>query len=209
MEQLSAIFYKLTMRLFHAFGTSVEPQAVRSVLITSARSGEGKSFIAQQLSAYLAGMSNEKILLVDANFEQANARQDKGAANGNGFSDCLTSGEYANLDFRATKYPNLSVLSVGRNCKPGLLFKPQPVQEFLERMAGKFSVVLIDGGTASTSGCLPHVAGGIILVVDTLKTRREVVQGAMANMDVDAGKYYGVILNKKVHYIPTSFYKFL
>lgn len=204
MNQLSGTFYALTMRLFEQLRGS----SGRSVLISSARGEEGKTFISRNLATYMAELAHDDILLVDANLERPTLHQAYGLDEGQGFSDALASGQFDTVPVHATSLPNLKVMTVGQTRKPGVLFKPQFFADFLAHYGPQYGLILFDGGVLGTSGCLPHQCDGTIMVVDSGKTRREVIQGVMAQANVDRSRYFGAILNKRMQYIPRSLYRY-
>jgi Mrp family chromosome partitioning ATPase len=207
MDHLPSIFLDLGMRLVDASSSRKTGSPACSVLIASARHGEGKTFIARCLAAHLANVSNENVLLVDADFRHSGVKGEPLEAPGYGFSDCLLNGEVERAELRNTEIPNLKLLAAGGSRNPALLYRAHAMQAFLSAIASRFSMVIIDGGTVESCGCMPHVASGIVMVIDSQKTRREVVQGAMSGLNVERNKYYGVILNRKAKYIPKTLYK--
>lgn len=205
MNQLSGTFYALTMRLFERLRT--EPGS-RAVLVSSARGEEGKTFVARSIAAYMADLSHDDILIVDANLEHPALHQHYGVKNERGFSDCLATEDFDAVQLYATRQANLKLMTVGQTRKPGLLFKPQSFASFLDHFGKQFGLIVFDGGLLGSAGCLPHQCDGTIMVVDAGKTRREVIQGVMAQANVERSRYLGVILNKRMQYIPRSLYRY-
>lgn len=204
MRQLSGPFYALSMRLFE----QLRGGGGRAVFISSARPEEGKTFVAHNVAAYLAELSPDRILLVDANLERPSLHTAYGVSNDIGFSDALADGRFGEVPVHATLQPNLKLMTVGQALKPGVLFKPQHFADFLAHFGRDFGVILFDGGLLGASGCLPHQCDGTIMVVDAGKTRREVIQGVMAQANIERSRYLGAILNKRIQYIPRVFYRY-
>ena len=208
MSHLSSTFYALTLRLFDMLRQKEARATGRVVLISSARNEEGKTFMARAIAQYMADLSNDRVLLVDGNLDRPSLHQHYALKNGLGFSDCLVNGDFAGATVQDTAQANLKIMTVGQTRKPGLLFKPQSFAAFLQHFGSQFELILIDGGLLGASGCIPHQSDGIIMVVDASKTRREVIQGVMAQANVERSRYLGAILNKRMQYIPRALYRY-
>lgn len=210
MNQLSGSYYAMSMRLLDMLRDrdAAEPGRGRTVLVTSARPGEGKTFVSRLTAAYMADLSSDKVLLVDGNLERPALHREFGIANGPGFSDCMATGEFDLALHKCDLPANLSLLTAGSKLKPGLLFKPQVFEDFLSHCRARFGLVVIDGGPLATTGCMPHQTDGVIMVIDSGRTRREVIQGVMSQAKVARSRYLGAVLNKRVQYIPRSLYRF-
>ena len=203
----SGTFYPLTLRLFDILHRPEGERGGRVVLVSSARAEEGKTFVARAVAHCMADLSNDAVLLVDGNIEDPSLHRHYGAENTLGFSDCLASGNCAAAQLHDTPRTNLKVMTIGQTPKPGLLFKSQAYSAFLEHFRSRFAVILIDGGLLGASGCLPHQSDGTIMVVDSSRTRREVIQGVMAQANVEKSRYLGAVLNKRMQYIPGPLYR--
>jgi Mrp family chromosome partitioning ATPase len=210
MEQHARPFYNLAMRIFSELRRR-EAQAARQrvLLVTSARPHEGKTFVAQALAAHLAALSSEQIAVVDCNGERPMLHKVYGVENGFGVFDCLATQRFDRAEFRAPPEQNVHILPVGQEIKPGLLFKPEPIALFLEELAKRFGICILDGDVLGNCGSLAHLAGGVIMVVDSSRTRREVIQGIMTQADLPHDQYVGVVLNRRIQCIPQMMYKFL
>ncbi len=208
MSQLSGIHYALSLRLFEMLQQRDIAASCRTILISSARSEEGKTFTARCIAHCMADLCNDAVLLVDGNLERPSLHVHYGLGNGIGFSDCLAGQAAESVTLHDTAQANLKVMTVGQTRKPGLLFKPRMYAEFLQHFAARFSWILIDGGSLGTSGCVPHQSDGVIMVVDSSKTRREVIQGVMAQANIDRSRYLGAVLNRRMQYIPRKLYRF-
>ena len=209
MEELAIPFYNLAMHIIADARDRASHAGGRVILLTSARPGEGKTFMARALATYLAGLSADEIALVDCNAQRPALNEVYGVRNGFGAFDCLTTRAPARAEFHQGPVPNLKILPVGQARKPGLLFKPEPVKALVDHLAQHFGVSILDGDVLGSCGSLAHLAHGVIMVVDASNTRREVVQGVMSHANLDRNKYVGAILNRRIQYIPRSFYKHL
>lgn len=209
MNPLNGSFYAMSMRLMGMLRerSATTPGRGRAVLVTSARPGEGKTYVARMIANCMADLSSDAVLLVDANLEKPALHKVFGMPEGPGFTDCMASGSFDGAGI-AGGHDNLHVMPAGSVLKPGLLFKPQTFEAFLGHFTARFGLVLIDSGPLATTGCMPHQSDGIVMVVDSSRTRREVIQGVMGQAKVDRERYLGAVLNKRVQYIPRALYRY-
>jgi Mrp family chromosome partitioning ATPase len=181
----------------------------RSIFISSARAGEGKTFIASAIARFASSFTEERVLLVDANFERPALHERFEVAQGPGLSEMIEAGGTAGIAPLESSIPNLFVLPAGLTCKPALLFRHIAVRTVLAQLGASHGLVIVDGGTTRIAGSLPESAGGLILVADCQTTRREAAAGALARLRLPPEKVLGAVLNRKEHHIPAMLYRHL
>lgn len=203
-----SLFRALSVRLLSRLGAFPGPAGPdgrdsRSLLITSSRRGEGKTFVARGLAQYLAELGGGPVLLVDGNFDNPEIHRHYGIGPQPGISDGLESGQWDAMHCQATPVAGLWVLPAGNAPKIGALFRPAAVAAFLDYAARGFRLVIVDGGVITLGAeNIARQMDGVVLVVDSSSTRREVVRGALADSGVGAEKLLGVVLNKRLRYLP-------
>jgi Mrp family chromosome partitioning ATPase len=208
MSLQEATFCALTMKLF-ALLRDDEPSAKGKILVvTSARAQEGKTFIASTLARTMAALDDEPIALVDANVQAPTLHTLFDVDGSRGFSDCLVTGSLT-VPMLAGQVENLSILPIGGHPKPGTVFKTHRIVKVFDELRDRYRVTVIDTGVLNAAGALPHLADGVLLVIDSSKTRREVIQGVLAQTNVAPKKILGAILNRQQQYIPSMFYNSL
>lgn len=213
MESLTLIIQKLCVGLT----TKLPPLADgagrrgRSILFTSAHAGEGKTFIAGAVALHLSKLGNDRVLLVDANFDRPQVHQRFKVPVGKGFYGCLKEGSFdADARFRSD-VTDLDILVAGEKCDASILFNQQRVSGFLEAANREYNWVIFDGDRLSGGGsnALSRAVDGIVLVVDSRKTRRQVVKDAVDGLQVPPERILGVVLNKRKYEIPSLFYRWV
>jgi Mrp family chromosome partitioning ATPase len=204
MDQNEAIFYALTMKMFSRLRT--ESSTGKVILVSSARADEGKSFIAKMLAATMATLDDEPIALIDANLYAPTLHEDFGVSNKQGFSDCVAAGGLV-VEPTQIGSSKLSLLPIGSVIKPGLAFKAQRVAAVLDALRERYRFSIIDASVLNDAGAMPHLADGVIMVVDASRTRREVIQGVLSKVSLPPEKMLGAILNKREQFIPPMFYR--
>jgi exopolysaccharide/PEP-CTERM locus tyrosine autokinase len=171
----------------------------RTIMITSAVPGEGKSFVASNLAVSIAMGINEHVLLVDCDFRRPSIHDILGYSNTAGLHDYLTGkGQLSDFIIR-TRVKKLSLLTSGSPCSnPSELLSSTATKEFLEEVKGrnKDHFVIIDAPPSQVTaeaGVLANYVDGVILVVMAEKAPRETIQKNMENLGKK--KVLGIVFN--------------
>jgi capsular exopolysaccharide synthesis family protein len=170
----------------------------RSILVTSASPGDGKSTIAVNLAAGLA-LNGRRILLVDSNFRRPELHRIFGIGNESGFSDVLSDVNSFATAVRETPVPNLSVMASGpKPSNPTELLESQWLLDFIERALEEYDHVIFDSGPmlfVSESVALAPRVDGVITVVRARTSSRGVLQRMRDSLRAVKAEHLGVVLN--------------
>ena len=193
-SMLAESFRQVRSRLQHA--ASLE--TTRSMLVTSAGGGDGKTTVAVNLAAGLA-LNGRRILLVDANFRRPQLHNVFDATNEYGFSDVLNSLEAFEQSVQATAVPNLSVLASGpKPVNATELLESQLLIDFIERALEEYDHVIFDTGplplVSETIALAPRV-DGCITVVRARANSRGLLQRVRDTLRQVKAEHVGVVLN--------------
>ena len=170
----------------------------RSILVTSAGPGDGKSTMAVNLAAGLA-LNGRRILLIDANFRRPELHRIFGIGNEVGFSDVLNDINAFASAVRETTVPNLSVMPSG--AKPGNsteLLESQLLLDAIERALEEYDHVIFDSGPmlfVSESVALAPRVDGVVTVVRARSSSRGVLTRMRDSLRAVKAEHLGVILN--------------
>jgi exopolysaccharide/PEP-CTERM locus tyrosine autokinase len=179
---------------------SLPEEKRRSVLVTSAQSGDGKSFCAINLALSLAGEREVKVLLVDGDFAKPEMLSILGIEDRPGLVDALADPDADPEDFVVrTDVPGLSVMPAGAkaNDVPELLASER-TRAVLARLAAADPrrIILFDSSpalVASPAAVLAGCVGQALVVVRADRTTeadlRETI-GLLSPCD-----HVGLILN--------------
>jgi protein-tyrosine kinase len=182
----------------------------RTLLVTSANAGEGKTTIATNIAFSLAQQANVRTVIVDANLHNPRLHQLFEVDQDPGVETLLFDELEPESTLHATDQNNLYMMSLGQTEHGFLsLFNPGRVRFVLEKLTRLFHVVIFDGppvfgssDPAIITSCFNHV----LLVVECEKTRWEVAITAKERLQSGGGSVTGVILNRRQHYIPQRIY---
>ncbi len=180
----------------------VSGQPPKSILITSALPGDGKSFVASNLAISFALNLDRRVLLIDCDIRKPDIHERFGFKSGPGLSDFLTKGTPLPPLLVKTNLPNLTILPGGRPPhNPSELLSSEKMPALLKEVTTRYAdrYVIIDAPppklTAET-GVLARLVDGIVVVVNTGSTKREMVEELVELLGRD--KILGVIMNQIV-----------
>jgi protein-tyrosine kinase len=180
------------------------------IMVTSALTGEGKTFSAINLAISIAMERDRTVLLVDGDVAKPAAAKRLGIKSQTGLLDILDgSGMTVAKALVRTDIPNLRVLPAGkRHERATELLASEQMARLMEQFSTRYKdrVVIFDSPPlllASESAVLAEMMGQILMVVAADQTPRYAVNDALSRLNQD--KIIGLLLNK---YRPTLGNKF-
>jgi len=175
------------------------PGQPKTIMVTSASEGEGKTLVSTNLATILAHDLQSHALLVDADLRNPALSRWFGLLNGRGLSDYLTGGATLPELLLKTKIAKLSILSSGTvRDNPVELIGSQRMDALVNELKSRYSdrYIIFDSSpllATTEPSVLTKLVDGIILVVRAGSTPRESVKQALTT--IDPAKILGVVLN--------------
>ena len=176
--------------------------AGRVVLVSSARAGEGKSFVAQGLAAALAEQQDGDVVWVDAAFDRPPADDDISRRGAAGLSEIMTLGSLQGLAPAGVGPDRLWRLGRGVLAQPALLQRPDDVARSLTALRAGFALIVLDAPSLDGCGALLSQADACVLVVDSRRTSRREARQALAEAQLGPDRLAGLVLNHRPRPIP-------
>lgn len=178
---------------------------LRSLLITSARSGEGKSTTARRLAETMAAMG-DRVVLVEADMHRVQSAESALEYGGRGLSGFLIG---LDLDEVLVEMPvddrrSLAILPSGPlPPNPSELLESERMRELMERLEERFDMVIVDSPPlpvlSDAITLLGHVSGVIVVTaLDT--TTREDIRDVSQQLSLLGGFVLGLVAN----FVPPS-----
>jgi capsular exopolysaccharide synthesis family protein len=175
-----------------------EKRPLRSILVTSPLPGDGKSFLAGNLSQILARQHGRPTLLIDGDLRWSRLHQYLGAPWAPGLTELLqgAADEYSTIQHSPME--NLFFLPGGKppHDPAELIGDGSKMKALLERLAQVFEWIIVDSPPVvpvSDAAVLAQACDGILLVVRSAQTPYEAAQRAREEMK--ERPLLGVVLN--------------
>jgi capsular exopolysaccharide synthesis family protein len=188
---------------FRSFRTALQfttdQGAPKSIVVTSAQPGEGKSTTALALAINFAQLGM-KVLLIDADLRNPSQHRNLARSNGAGLANYLAGGAMAENIFQKTDIDGLYFMPSGPlPPNPAELLAGPKMMSLLSTASEKIDVVIVDSppimGLADAP-LLGSIASGTLLVIATGDTRRGVVKSALKRLHFARARMVGVLINK-------------
>ncbi len=171
----------------------------RRLLITSSSPGEGKSTFASNLALTLAD-AGERTLVVDADLRRPRVDELFGIDGSVGLTTTLMGEvelEDAIVAWRGTGPDVLTSGALPPN--PATIVTSQAFRSLLDSASERYDAVIIDSPpvlTVADSNLLAPLADGVVIVVDSSKTRRPQLANTVRSIESAGGRILGIVLNK-------------
>ncbi|GIV76541.1 MAG: hypothetical protein KatS3mg050_0935 [Litorilinea sp.] len=189
---------------FRALRTSIRMAGldtpIRSLLITSAGPGEGKTFVAANLAVAMA-QEGRQVILVDTDLRRPQLHTLFGLYREPGFTNLVLEPDLPlEQVLQETRVPNLRVLTCGTvPPNPSELLGSLRASEVMARLAQAAEMVLYDSPPAATVTDAVLVAAQVdaaIQVVLAGKTRIDLVRRCQMLLERAASRVLGPVLNR-------------
>jgi Mrp family chromosome partitioning ATPase len=174
----------------------------RVVLVSSARRGEGRSFVAKGLAHALAEQQEGDVVWVDASFDSPPAESDMSRRGAAGFSEIMTLGSLQGLAPAGAGPDRLWRLGRGVLAQRSLLFRPDAVRKGLMALRAGFALTVLDAPPLEGCGALLAEVDACVMVVDSRHTSRAAAQQALAAAHLGPERLAGLVLNHRPRPIP-------
>jgi len=191
----------------------------RSLMVTSPRPGDGKSFVASNLAISVALNINRHVLLMDCDLRRPSIHTKFGFDENPGLSDYLAKGTSLSDLLIPTSIDKLTILPGGQPPNnPSELLSSERMSELLEEVTQRYSdrLVILDSPppamTAETR-VLARWIDGVVIVIKHGKTpcdsvsevinrigKKKVIGAIMNNFQVYSSRYYGKYYGKDKTY---------
>jgi polysaccharide biosynthesis transport protein len=174
-------------------------ESPKTILFTSGIHGEGKTISVLNTALVFAQMG-VRVLVIDADLRRPDChrilRMDKGL----GLTEVLTGQRGPEEVIRPTALDHLSLLSAGTvPPNPAELVGSKKMQETIAYLREGYDYILIDSPPVmqvSDAVLLSTMVEGVVLVVNSQQTPKDVVREARARLGYARAKILGVVLNR-------------
>lgn len=173
---------------------------IRSVVISSAEPGDGKSMVAYHL-AEIAATMGQRVLLVDADMRRPNIHNQAGLNNNLwGLSSLISTNiELEQVIQEAPSASNLSIITAGPlPPDPAKLLSSEKMKKIMANFDNNYDLIIYDSppllGLADTTLLAPQT-DGVIFVARLHKTNRSEIKQALDRLKTSRINVLGVLAN--------------
>lgn len=199
--------------LRNAFGKGAAPiEKGNLIAVTSAYSGEGKTFTSLNLALSIATEMDTTILLIDSDVIKKSLSKMLGLQNEPGLIDILRD---KNLDpgnvILSTDIPGLKVIPAGStHDHPTELLASVNMRKVTRELSERYAdrIILFDAPpllATTEASVVTHLMGQVMLVVEAGTTSEDAIKSAVEQLNTDK-KVVGMILNKSRNSNGSNYY---
>lgn len=172
---------------------------------------DGANGICARAGQNLANQTGASVCIVECDFRSPSFDQYFRVENAPGLTDALLeSGPIQDFVHSVSK-SNLSVLPTGSHFgEVHPLWKPERIRSRIAELRQEFSYVLVYCPEVSSQfggTLLCQIADGVILILESMTTRREAARTAKENLEAANVKILGAVLNNHTFAIPENLYR--
>jgi capsular exopolysaccharide synthesis family protein len=183
-------------------------QELRSVQLTSATPGEGKTMTALNLAVFCAQLHEMSVLLLDADLRSQGLTRILQGSTSAGLAEVLSGQTEPEKVILATDITNLYVLPAGKSdVAPPELFAGQRWQDFMTWCNKTFKLIIVDSPPVlglSDSELISASCDSILMVVRARCAERDLLKKAA--LQLDPKKLLGLVYNGDEHGKKHSYY---
>lgn len=170
----------------------------RTILVTSATPGEGKSTTVANFGM-VSAQAGSRVCLIDSDLRRPSLHRFFGLENTRGLSTALVEDLPLTAVAHATKIPDLSVVTSGPlPPNPAEMVGSRRMHEILQAATTDFDLMILDSPPAisvSDAIALSAQCDGVILVIRVNSVPPDVVRRVAEHIDAVKGRILGVLLN--------------
>lgn len=190
---------------------ATQDKSMKTILVTSANHYEGKTTTAINLALAMTDVPRYRTLLVDSDLRFPTIHDRLGLMQNPGLTEILEGSVSLNSEIMDTEKENLKVITSGNlPSYPVELLESKRLNDFIKKLKSDFDLILVDSAPVipySDASVLSSQVDGVLLVVQSGRTRREDIQQVHATLQDNQAKVLGVVLNKQRHFVPDRIYK--
>lgn len=172
---------------------------VKTIVVTSSVSGEGKSTVSANLAVVMAE-NGCKTILIDCDQRRSRQHNLFNLSNEKGLSDLLV----GNIEFseavQKTEIPNLNIITAGTNPpNPSELVSSEKMKNFIEDLKDSYDYIILDTPPVvivTDAQLLATFADGCVLVVASAGVEKAEAIKAKELLEKVNARILGVVLNK-------------
>ncbi|WP_203248022.1 polysaccharide biosynthesis tyrosine autokinase [Sporosarcina beigongshangi] len=173
-------------------------QDMKTIMITSSSTGDGKSTISGNLATIMA-MNGRKTIYIDADLRKSTGRTLFNLPKRKGLTSAISGHETLDSIIQTTEIDNLSFISAGpQPLNPTKFLSSPQMKELLEQLAMEYDLIIIDSPPLLVSDAvtLSSIVDGCLFVIDAKNTKEELAVKSVAQLTKVNAPLLGTVLNR-------------
>ncbi len=189
---------------------AAEGKQVKLMMVTSSKSGEGKTLSAINIAKTLAGSKGVRVLIIDANFRSPKLHEIFDTPQQPGLADIVLEQSSFKDCCHPTKIDNLDVLSNGTpQNNNSWLCDSESFENTLNSLSTEYDYIVVDTNSflgSSEMSLICHLFDAVLLVIECEMTKWQIADTTAEKIKKAGGNLLGTIMNRRKLYIPRFFY---
>ncbi len=178
--------------------SKLDKEALKTILVTSATSQEGKTTTSINLAGSFA-QANFKTIIIDADLRKPRIHTVFNQKRFPGFSDYFFGQASFSEILRKSEINNLDFITAGTiPPNPSEILGSTQMESFLEKLKNEYDYIIIDSPpiiAVTDSEIMSSMVDGTLLVVSANNTEVELMEKAVQLLSHDRSSFIGVVLN--------------
>lgn len=174
-------------------------QPLKTLMVTSAIPGEGKSTVVYNLAVAFA-QTEKKVLIIDADLRNSALHRFCKLSRTPGLTNAMVEDMPLGEVIRATGVPNLSIITGGATSpNPVELLESKKMHRLMEQLKAQYDIIIIDTppvGTLPDGMVLATTLDGVLIVASAGQTPRGALQRTIRALSMGKSRILGAVLNK-------------
>ena len=201
IEKYSTVAVSESFKILRAnLQFAVASKRFKTLLVTSANVGEGKTFVAANLAMAFA-QAGKKVLLVDTDLRSGNLHKLFDISNEKGLAEYLAgNGRDFDRYIEEVKNKDLFVMPCGKHpTNPSELLSSRKCKELIKSLSDIYDIVIFDGAPVNgyaDSIVMASYADETLMVVKDASTKDDDFKAAENALEKVGAKITGVVMNR-------------
>ncbi|MBU4305465.1 MAG: CpsD/CapB family tyrosine-protein kinase [Candidatus Omnitrophica bacterium] len=201
-------------RLRESIKSKMQKESFKTIAITSAVNGEGKSITSLNLAvAMTKDVDCKKVLLIDCDLRRGRIDHSLGLNSNVGLSEYLMLGTEINNILFKTKINKLTIIPRGKIAdNPSELLSSEKMKKLLGELKKQFDVIIVDMPPLipiADASIVCAQSDMVLMAVRAGKTQRGVVDHAAEFLAQAEANLIGYVLTHVEYYIPAYIYQYV
>jgi Mrp family chromosome partitioning ATPase len=191
-------------RLYHGM-SSLQPEGI--IQFIASRKNEGTSTIVREFALYVATMTNNSVLIVDADRIHMPQHRVFGVRPRLSLESIMNEGGSVDSAISQVNDSRLFLCPLFDRNIPDPRHADMSDTGIWNKLRKEFSLILIDSPPIDEALPFSGLTDGVVLIIEAERTRSRVVSHLKTRIVQNGGRILGLVFNKQRYYIPEWIYK--